>query len=191
MRIERYKNFLSPEKCHALNVWVDEAVGKKWMDVSISTEGIGYTKRVTSRLYGSRYEYPQVVLDVSNHIRSFCGVDSYGLIERHGRNGVVVSCTFSGGDVYKHQDPKSIGGLSALRCNVMTRGSDAGGKLYVNGKHIDIEVGELHCYLASDFEHYVTEVEGDTSRVLWMFGAYVPKEDWESGRIRINNLGNK
>jgi hypothetical protein len=191
MRIERHKNFLTSEECVALNIWVDEGIKNKWLDVGISRRQPNYTERVTSRLYGNRFEYPQIVLDISNRIRKFCGVDSYGLIEGHGRDGVVVSCTFPGGDVYKHQDPKSIGGLSALKCNVMTLGSDAGGKLYVNGEHIDIEVGELHCYLASDFEHYVTEVEGDTSRVLWMFGAYVPKEDWESGRIKINNLGNK
>ena len=191
MRLERHQNFLSQEDCNILNDWVDEGVKNKWLDFGISRKQSNYTKRVTSRLYGNRFEYPQIVLDISNRIRKFCGVDSYGLIEGHGRDGVVVSCTFLGGDVYKHQDPKNQNELSALRCNVMTRGSDAGGKLYVGGEHIDIEVGELHCYLASDFEHYVTEVEGDTSRVLWMFGAYVPKEDWESGRIKINNLGNK
>lgn len=191
MRLERHQNFLSQEDCNILNDWVDEGVKNKWLDFGISRKQSNYTKRVTSRFYGNRFEYPQIVLDISNRIRKFCGVDSYGLIEGHGRDGVVVSCTFPGGDVYKHQDPKNQNELSALRCNVMTLGSDAGGKLYVNGEHIDIEVGELHCYLASDFEHYVTEVEGDTSRVLWMFGAYVPKEDWESGRIKINNLGNK
>ena len=192
MRIERHKNFLTPEECAALNVWVDEGVEKKWLDVGISRGQPNYTKRVTSRLYGNRFKYPQIVLDISNRVRKFCGVDSYSLIEGgHGRDGIVVSCTFPGGDVYEHQDPKLIYELSALRCNVMTRGSDAGGKLYVGGKHIDIEVGELHCYLASDFRHYVTEVEGNTSRVLWMFGACVPKEIWESGRIKINNLGNK
>ena len=174
MRLERHQNFLSQEDCNILNDWVDEGVKNKWLDFGISRKQSNYTKRVTSRLYGNRFEYPQIVLDISNRIRKFCGVDSYGLIEGHGRDGVVVSCTFPGGDVYKHQDPKNQNELSALRCNVMTRGSDAGGKLYVNGEHID-----------------VTEVEGDTSRVLWMFGAYVPKEDWESGRIKINNLGNK
>ena len=177
------------EDCDILNDWVDKGVKNKWLDVGISRGLFGYTKRVTSRLYGNRFEYPQIVLGISNRIRKFCGVDSYSLIKGHGRDGVVVSCTFPGGDVYKHQDPKE-NGLSALRCNVMTRKADAGGKLYVGGEHIDIEVGELHCYLASDFEHYVTEVEGDTSRVLWMFGAYVPKEDWENGILKINNLPN-
>jgi len=188
MKIERYKNFLSQEDCNILNEWVDEGVEKKWLDTGITGNRFGYmsyTKRVTSRMYGNRFQYPQIALDISNRIRKFCGIDSYGLIEGHGRDGVVVSCTFPGGDVYEHQDPKSGIGLSALRCNVMTRDSDAGGKLYVGGEHIDIEVGELHCYLASDFKHYVTEVEGNTSRVLWMFGACVPKKDWESGKIKV------
>jgi hypothetical protein len=186
MRIERYKNFLSSEDCFALNIWVDEGVKNGWLDAGISKDDAAYKKRVTSRLYANRFEYPQIVRDISNRIRKFCGIDSYGLIADHGRDGVVVSCTFPGGDVYEHQDP-SIKGLSALRCNIMTRGVNSGGKLYVGGEHIDIEVGELHCYLASDFKHSVTEVEGNTSRVLWMFGAYVPFEDWESGKIKFNN----
>jgi hypothetical protein len=191
MRIERHKNFLSPEECSALNAWVDEGVEKKWLDVSISTEGIGYTKRVTSRLYGNRYEYPQVVLDISNRIRSFCGVNSYDLIERHGRDGVVVSCTFPGGDVYTHQDPRSYGGFATLRCNVMTRKADSGGELYLDGQRVDIETGELHCYLVSEIPHSVSTVSGKTSRVLWMFGAHVPVEDWESGKIKTGELNGK
>jgi hypothetical protein len=57
-----------------------------------------------------------------------------------------------------------------LRCNVLTRKADNGGELYVGGNKIDINVGDLHCYLPSTVEHYVTEVKGKTSRVLWMFG---------------------
>jgi len=184
MRIERHKNFLAPEECAALNAWVDEGVEKKWLDLGMSKHHFVKT-RLTSRAYGHRFEYPQIVLNISNRIRKFCGIDSYSLIEGHGKDGVVVSCTFDGGDVYAHQDPRSEGGLSALRCNVMTRAADAGAELYVGGQLVDIEVGELHCYLASEFEHKVTEVQGNTPRVLWMFGAYVPMEDWESNNIKV------
>jgi len=89
--------------------------------------------------------------------------------------------------VYPHKDPRQ-GYLSALRCNVMTRAANAGAELYVGGQLVNIEVGELHCYLASEFEHKVTEVQGNTSRVLWMFGAAVPIEDWELGKIQIGEL---
>ena len=80
MRLERHKNFLTQQECSILNAWVDEGVEKKWLDVGISRGYNKYTKRVTSRLYGDRFEYPQIVLDLSNRIRAFCGVNSYGII---------------------------------------------------------------------------------------------------------------
>lgn len=186
MRLERRKNFLSLEECAALNAWVDEGVQNKWLDLGISKDDHTYEKRVTSRLYGDRFVYPQIVLDISNRIRSYCGINSYGLIDDgHGRDGVVVSCTFEGGDVYLHRDPPSGNNLAALRCNIMTRKADDGAELYIDDQLVDVEVGELHCYLVSDFFHKVTEVKGSTPRVMWMFGAYVPSSDWESGAIKV------
>lgn len=189
MRLERHKNFLSLEDCAALNAWVDEGVEKKWLDVGVSKESRKYEKRVTSRFYGDRFEHPRIVLGISNRIRAFCGVADYNLVEGHGRDGVVVSCIFDGGDVYLHQDPRNSldNDLATLRCNVMTRKADAGGLLYLDGQHIDIEVGELHCYLASETPHYVSTVRGETPRVLWMFGAHVPVADWDSGKIKVGN----
>ena len=67
----------------------------------------------------------------------------------------------------------------------MTRAADDGGVLYLDEQRIDIEVGELHCYLASEVQHYVTTVRGKTPRVLWMFGAFVPSEDWDNGAIKV------
>jgi hypothetical protein len=185
LRIERRKNFFSQDECEALNAWVDEGVKKKWLDNGISYGSCNYVSRVTSRLYADRYEYPQLVRDLSDRVRRFCGVDSYPLIEGHGRDGVVVSCTFPGGDVYPHIDPPSQSGVAALRCNVMTRAADAGCILHIAGQVVDIEVGELHCYLVSEHEHFATQVEGATSRVMWMFGAHVPADEWNSGKIKF------
>lgn len=183
MRIERHKNFLSPVECQLLNEWADMGVKNKWLGYGIS-RGDLFVNRFTTRIYAYRFEYPQIVLDVSDRVRKFCSVDNYPLIEGHGRNGVVVSSTHDGGDVYKHKDSRPQG-KCALRCNIMTRGADSGGRLYVGGEPLDIEVGELHCYLASEFEHEVTVVNGSTPRVLWMFGAAVPFEDWENGEIKF------
>ena len=185
MRIERYKNFLTQAECGALNAWTNLGVQNKWLDLGLSRAVHGYDKRVTSRLYPERFEYPQFVRDISDKVRSFCGVDSYDLINGHGRDGVVVSCTFPGGDVYAHRDPPSRNGLATLRCNVMTRAADAGCILHIGGQVVDIEVGELHCYLVSEHEHFATPVEGNTSRVMWMFGAHVPANDWDSGLIKF------
>lgn len=182
MRLEITPNFLSQDECDVLNAWVYEGVKNKWLDKGICT-GKSTDKRLTSRLYGQRFEYPKEVLELSNKIRNFAGVADYQIIEDHGKNGVVVSYTKSSGDVYKHKDPKHSG-MSALRCNIMTQAAEYGAELFVNNEKVAIKAGDLHCYLASDFEHYVTEVKGNTPRILWMFGAYVPKEDWENGKIK-------
>ncbi len=187
IRFEHYKNFITLQECAELNAWADKGVVNKWLDVGISRKNNNYTKRVTSRLYAKRYEYPEIVHSISSRIRQFCSLSDYELITGHGKDGVVVTCTFPGGDVYEHLDPRSETGLSALRCNILTRASDSEGILSIDGVARKIAVGDLHCYLVSEHMHCVSEVIGNTSRVMWMFGAYVPREDWDSGLIKFGN----
>ena len=184
MRLEIARNFLTPEECIALNEWVRQGVNCGWLDIGIS-RGKQTRQRLTSRLYGHRFETPEIVQSVSKKIRAYAGVAAHPLIEGHGRDGVVVSCTFGGGDTYAHQDPRSQNGLSTLRCNVMTQKPKSGGVLYLEGNPVPLEVGDLHCYLASEHLHYVDQTFGDTPRILWMFGAYVPADDWNSGGIKF------
>lgn len=185
MRIEIVSNFATQEEISVLNEWANLGVENKWLDVGISSGTHTYTKRLTSRMYGDRYKYPQIVCDLSTRVRKFVGVDLYPLILGHGNDGIVVSYTMNGGDVYKHKDPKSVEGLATLRCNILTQKADAGGVLYVDGQQVDIEVGDLHCYLVSEHEHWATKVEGNTPRIMWMFGAHVPAENWNSGKIKV------
>lgn len=187
MRIEIVRNFLTPEEITALNSWVNEGVTNKWLDLGITNYRFTTDKRLTSRLYGQRFVHPKIVLDVSDRIRKFLGIDKYPLIENHGRDGVVVSYTIQGGDVFKHTDPRRDDGLATLRCNVLTQKAESGGVLYVEGQQVNIEVGDLHCYLVSEHEHWATEVQGNTPRIMWMFGAHVPAEEWNNGTIEVNN----
>lgn len=184
MRVEIVKDFLLPEECLLLNQWALLGVHNEWLSTGVTAFGIT-NSRLTSRFYGKRFITPVEVLRISERVRDFCGVSSYPLILGHGRDGIVVSYTKPGGDVYKHRDPTSIEGTPTLRCNIMTQGADAGGALYIDGKKIEIGVGDLHCYLVSEHEHWVEPVEGKTPRIMWMFGAHVPAEDWNSGKIIV------
>lgn len=185
MRIDIYPNFATQEEIKALNEWAELGVKNKWLDVGISKNDFMYKKRLTSRLYANRYEYPQIVRDLSDRVRAFVGLESYPLILGHGRDGVVVSYTTDGGDVYKHKDPKRFDGMPTLRCNILTQSPKYGGHLYVDGVPVSFGVGDLHCYLVSEHEHWATPVEGETPRIMWMFGAHVPAEDWNSGKIKV------
>jgi len=184
MRLEIARNFLTPEECAELNEWAVEGVRHGWLDTGIS-RGSATRTRLTSRMYGSRFTTPEIVSTVSEKIRQYVGVQDYPLIAGHGRDGVVVSCTYNNGDVYEHQDPRSSIGLATLRCNVMTQKPISGGILCLEGQEVPLEARDLHCYLSSEHKHFVTEVFGDTPRILWMFGAHVPLKDWNSEKIKF------
>lgn len=173
------RQFISLAECEAMNAWVDEGVEKKWLDVGVSRgSGWAYKDRLTTRNYGNRFVYPQVVHDVFAKITDTLGLqDTPKSVFGGGKNGVVVSYTKPSGDVYKHKDPME-GELHVLRCNVMTRAADAGAELFIDNEKIDVGVGDLHCYLPSDVEHYVTTAEGATTRIMWMFGYQMSKEQW-------------
>lgn len=186
MRVERHKNFLTAEECHTLNEWVRQATEFGWMNKGFHQGGANHPNRLSTRSSGDRFEYPELALKVSNRVRQFCGVAGMPLIEGHGRDGIVVSCTFPKGDVYAHLDgPRMSPMHSILRCNVVTQAPDGGAELFIDDHSFFPEQGELHCYLVSDYVHYVTEVFGNTPRILWMFGAHVPTEEWNSGEIKV------
>jgi len=173
------KNFLSSLEMNELNAFVDDGIERQWLGPGLSRGMFNYSKRYTSRLYGDRFEYPAIVYDVYSKITDHLSLHQLNKSSRGGgKNGIVVSCTFDGGDVYEHMDPKEDHGFDVLRCNVMTRKPVEGGILFVGGKQISLEEGDLHCYLASDVSHYVTTVSGPRSRVLWMFGYQICKRDW-------------
>jgi hypothetical protein len=124
---------------------------------------------------------------VFDEITHFLGLhDATKSVVGGGKDGVVVSYTLPNGDVYKHIDPME-GDLHVLRCNVMTRAAGAGAELFIGGEKIDIGVGDLHCYLPSDVEHYVTTAEGDTPRIMWMFGYQISKENFLKIKERFEN----
>jgi hypothetical protein len=176
MNVKVYKNFLSNDECQMLNN-IALANTNNWFGFGLS-HNVFIDTRLTTRLYMENKTYTQEVLDVSKKVRAFVGVDKFPLIYDHGSNGVVVSITYQNGDVPIHQDPKSAKGLPAYRCNILTQTNEDGAELYVDGKKINVEAGDLHCYMASELPHFVTTAKGKTPRIMYMFGAYIPKEYW-------------
>jgi hypothetical protein len=179
------KNFLSADECSKLNNAAKKGIELGWLDKGKNRGKHEYKDRLTSRMHMQNHEYPQIVLDTLNKIRKFCKIEQYSIAEgkakNYGKNGVIVSVTYNGGDTYEHNDPRSDCGLYATyKCNVLTQKPKNGGILFVNDKEILLEEGDLHCYFASEIKHYVTPSSGDTPRILWMFGSHVPLNDVKS-----------
>lgn len=184
MQVKIYKNFLSKKDCQILNDVAIKGIHDGWLKSGISRGHANYQKRLTSRMHMDSFEYPEIVINTSNRVRNYLGIDTFPIISGHGKDGVVVSYTMQGGDVYSHKDPRSVNELPTYRCNILTQANEDGCELYVGGQKIDIEVGDLHCYMASEIEHYVTEAKGTTPRIMYMFGAHIPKSHWNEYGIK-------
>jgi len=178
--IKIFRNFITLDECKKLSDIALMGVEEGWLGLGISQGKFEYKKRFTSRIHMENKKYPEFVIEMSNRIREFMGIQYYPLILGHGSEGVVASVTYTGGDVYSHRDPRSNGGFTTYRCNIMTQATEEGAELYVDDELVDINVGDLHCYYASEQTHYVTEVKGKTPRILWMFGAHRPYQDFIS-----------
>jgi hypothetical protein len=173
-------NFITPEECDILNRWVYKAIDLKWLDSGITTNGIVYQDRLTTRLYSNRFEkYDDLAYIIRDRIRTVLKIENLPIsMFGGGKHGIVVSNTLPRGDVYLHSDPKE-GLIDVLRCNIITQSAKLGAELTVAGKIYDVKAGDLHCYLASKYPHKVSTVEGDRSRILWMFGFQISDSDWE------------
>lgn len=186
MRVEIIPNFATQEELNALNEWVTLGVKNKWLDCGFNNSFNPPTdKRLTTRMYGNRFEYPSIVYELAHRINRTVGLEGYKNINGHGKDGIVVSYTMDGGDVFKHKDCKSDEGISTLRCNILSQAPKEGGRLYIEDVPVQFNTGDLHCYLASEHEHYATPVKGNIPRIMWMFGAHVPAEDWNSEKIKV------
>ena len=183
-RVEVVKNFASPTECAELNDFIAQGTASKWLDAGLSRGKFGYEKRLTNRMYGGRGPNPELASQLRQRICEHWGLQSASVAHTSGGNdGIVVSSTLRGGDVYPHVDPARARPLSTLRCNLLSSSADNGCHLYVNNRRIEFDEGDLVCYLVSDWTHYVTENLGTKPRNLWMFGWYVQPDAWESGQI--------
>jgi len=173
-------DFITSEECDILNQWVKKAINSKWLDCGITTNGAVYQTRLTTRMYSDRFDqYDDLAYTIRDRICAALNIHNLPIsIFGGGKHGIVVSSTLPGGDVYLHSDPKE-GDIEVLRCNIITQSAELGAELTVDNHVYDIKCGDLHCYLASKYSHKVSTVEGNRSRVLWMFGFQISDSDWE------------
>jgi hypothetical protein len=180
--IKIFRNFATEEECKTLSQIALQGFKDGWFRPGVDKQNDEVTKttrRYTNRFDMHKFDYPQFVLDINNKIKESMGISNFPIIKGHGKDGIVITIMFEGGDVFAHKDPRSEENLITYRCNILASTAEGGGKLLVENEPIDINVGDLHCYPVSEVLHQVTQFNGDTPRIMYMFGAHIPKEKEE------------
>lgn len=192
LKVAVVRNYLDKDSCEQLNHWVLEAISQGKIGRGITTaEGTHYLSynrviaehRYTSRMYSENYEYPQLIKDIFTKIKTELNLKNAVVSANGGRDGVVVSCTYPGGGVYLHKDPKEGSGISLLRVNILSKAATDGGLIHVEDAVFNLQQGDMMAYLVDEYEHYVEPIESGGPRIMWMFGLLLPKHLWESGIV--------
>jgi hypothetical protein len=179
MRFESTKNYLTPEECAQLN-----GVTQYGYDNGQMTLGVRTTLRYTSRIDPELYTYPQGVFDLATRVRAYCGVANYPVINNQGATGIVTNYMPTNADIFPYQAWQNpTDNAAQFWAFIVTQAPESGGVLQINGYEYPVEAGELFCYLTSEVRQYTTPVFGPTTRICWMFGNWVPAQDWENGTI--------
>jgi hypothetical protein len=182
MRLERIPNFITEAERKELIAWMDDGIENGVLVAGFSRGEFGYTGRKTTRLNPGSTEFPKIAFDIQKRLLDSFEWTDKSMIEPLDGGGMVAVVTYPGGDTYKHKDPKILS--SAVRFNIILQKPVSGGELYVEGQNFSCDERELHCYNVTENEHWVTEVGGDITRYLWIFGMSIPYKDWEDGHIK-------
>jgi len=191
LRFDSYKDFITEAERVELIAWIDEGVKNKSLTkgktreegaTSFTDIATSYTTRTNNNLFS----FPKVAFDIQQRIIRSFSFTKGSFIEPFldsSDAGMVAQVTYSGGDTYKHTDPRN-GKLHSARFNVLLQAAEEGGELFIEGVNRNIKERELHAYMATNHEHWVSKAKGSKSRYIWIFGFSVPKDDWENFKIK-------
>jgi hypothetical protein len=171
VKIKIYKNFLNKEECQQLTDFALKLVENKTLAVN-SCAG-----RYSGR-YIRTIKLPELAKQLNKKVREVAKISQYPVAVDRGVEGVNIVVTVEEGRLPRHLDARS-GDRATYRCNVITQKSDIGGELVIEGEKVNLEEGDLHCYLTSEVVHEVTPSAGKP-RVLWMFGAWIPLNETQN-----------
>jgi hypothetical protein len=176
------RDFITPEECSILTNWAVDNADVQFVDgVSGNWDTKEFTRvktRRTNRM-SANIVYPDLVYTIQNRLReTFPLIKGSEVIGLHGKDGVVVSITYDGGNVYRHKDPSTeeqVPGTVALRFNILVSAADSGGVIHVEDEVYELRAGDLMAYAVSENYHSVDACFGTTPRIMFMFGFCVPR----------------
>jgi hypothetical protein len=192
IKVAVVRNYLDTASCEQLNQWALDATAQGKLGPGLNLvegghwtnfKGVIAQKRYTSRTYAHNFIYPELVRDIFTRIKTELNLKNAAVSSMGGRDGVVVSCTYPGGDLYLHKDLKEGPTVSLLRVNILSKAAQSGGLIHVEDAVFDLQQGDMMAYLVDEYEHSVETVEGNDPRIMWMFGLLVPKHLWEAGIV--------
>ena len=160
------KNFVEKEIIDDLNNWCLANYKKDFFkDASMGLPGTRLTTRYSNP---KTFDYPKSAYELRNKIANHLKLKN-DFIPPY-KDGIVCGIGFEKGSIHEHIDPIWHDHTITLHCNVITQKSKIGGITVINDIEYETNTQDLLIYSVSSFRHRVTEIQGNTPRILWVSG---------------------
>ena len=173
------KDFITDDEVKILNQWtLDHYKNPYFMDPKMNSDK--KQTRFTTRHAWSRseeeykdykVEYPKEVYDIKKRLIEYLNVNEYNIAPWPSfTDGIVTTIAFPPGSCCKHTDPVYYENTYTLHCNFVTQNPKSGGITHVEDTPYQFGEKDMLMYITSHLDHEVTEISGDTPRILWVYG---------------------
>ena len=164
-------NFITEEERDELNKWcLDNYQNSKLFQDS--DNGPKNTRLTTRYTHRDDLMFPDVSYKIRNRIINHLEIKD-SLLPGFA-DGIVCGIGFNSGDIYKHTDPVWYPNTITLHCNIISQKPKSGGITIIDDVEYETNETDLLCYPVSELPHSVSIIQGDTERILWVFGFCVP-----------------
>lgn len=167
------KNFLFQDDVRKLNQWtLDNCHQEFFGDAKMDPDNpeTRFTTRFPNGTVASNIQYPNAAHIVRQRIINYFDLDGYKSPPSYSY-GIVNGIGYSAGRIIKHIDPIYYPNTKTVHFNAITQQADGGGHTIVDGiEYNNLNSTDLLIYQVSEAYHEVTSIEGNTPRILWVFG---------------------
>ena len=167
------RNFLFIDDVRELNQWTLENKHQKFFEdacMDRNNPGTRFTTRFPNESVAPHIDYPNAAQIVRQRIINYFHLEGYKSPPSYSQ-GIVNGIGYNGGRIENHIDPTYYPNTKTVHFNAITQKADRGGHTIIGGvEYNDINSTDLLIYQVSEIHHEVTPTQGDTPRILWVFG---------------------
>lgn len=163
------KNFISNNTVKVLNEWAYETISSQphlFYDANMGLKGTRLTTRYNKNC--DKLSFPAQAFELRVKIARYLNIKNYK--DPNYCHGIVCGIGYNNGSIYEHTDPVYHEGTYTLHCNVITQAAESGGITIIDYIPYPTKPNDILVYPVSKVKHSVTTIEGNTPRILWVFG---------------------
>lgn len=161
------KSLINHQECDSLSKWIFLNMSQGYFQ---KADHPGCNRMTTRGVELDTIPFPPLAFIIQERIHDHFGLDNYEVKYPFYHNAMVASYGFTPDCCEAHKDPRYYEGFTTFHCLSLLSQPEKGGTPVIDGIEYPMDKGDVLWVPVSECEHGTTLLEGNTPRLLWIFG---------------------